>query len=386
MQRTLKDIFILTLVDLAITFLIWLPHILSLPSFYNLNFSQGFSTIYRNFDGLEYVVIAKTFYVPALIRQIPQSLSPSYYPSHFPLFPIFIALFAPFLGYLKSMLFVSVLSTILSSLAFYLLLKKFDLTSQPLWLSVVFLLLPARWVIVHSVGSPEPMFIFFSLLSLYFFKIFEDSKKQRFLWLASLSIALTQLTRPPGILLFAAIGVYLLYKTFRKNRNISSLFGLIQYYPLALAPLALLGVFLWFQITTGNFFAYFHSGDNIHLTFPPFQVFNKHQFWVGDIWLENIIYIFLLGVLGGLQLLKSPLEPAGFFVLIYLLATSFVVHRDISRYALPVMPFAIIAFEKILVKREFKIAMAFLALAIYLYSQNFILANIAPIANLGYFN
>ena len=138
--------------------------------------------------------------------------------------------------------------------------------------------------------------------------------------------------------------------------------------------------------TYGDFWAYFHSGDNIHLTFPPFQVFNKHQFWVGDIWLEDIIYIFILGFLGGITLLKQKLHLLAFFVLTYLAAASLVAHRDISRYLLPVAPFILIAFEKVLTSREFKIILPILLLAIYLYAQNFLLTNIAPIPNLPLFN
>jgi len=75
-----------------------------------------------------------------------------------------------------------------------------------------------------------------------------------------------------------------------------------------------------------------------------------------------------------------------FFVLIYLAASTLVAHRDISRYLLPIFPFILIAFEKVLTTREFKIILPIILLAIYLYSQNFILANIAPIPNLEIFN
>lgn len=160
----------------------------------------------------------------------------------------------------------------------------------------------------------------------------------------------------------------------------------MKYFPLFLIPLGLLGVFYLYSQTYGDFWAYFHSGDNIHLTFPPFQVFNKHQFWVGDIWLEDIIYVFILGFLGGIMLIKQKLYPIAFFVLTYLFAATLVVHRDISRYLLPVSPFILIAFERVLTSREFKIILPIILLAIYLYAQNFILQNTAPIPNLSLFN
>ena len=160
MSKSFKDLLILTTLTLTLTLLIWLPHILALPNFWGLPFKDGFSTIYRNFDGLEYVVIAKTFYDPKAIASIPQSLPANYYAAHFPGYSFLILIFSPILGFLKSMIFVSIIFTILSVWAFYFLVKDFKLSSHPLYLSFLFLLLPARWVIVHSVGSAEPVFIF----------------------------------------------------------------------------------------------------------------------------------------------------------------------------------------------------------------------------------
>ena len=382
MNRLANHLLIIAIATITLTFLVWLPHILALPQFWGLNFKEGFSTIYRNFDGLEYVVIAKTFYDPALIMGIPQSLPINYYAAHFPGYSALISVTAPLLGFLKSMLFISLVSTILAVWTFYLLLKDFKLTSHPLFLSLIFLILPARWLIVHSVGSSEPLFIFLSILTIYLFMKFEQSKKYYFVLLAALSGMAAQITRPPGVLLALALGLYILWNGYKKR----SIFYIFSFVPFMLMPLALLSIFYLYSQTFGDFWAYFHSGDNIHLTFPPFQVFNKEQFWVGDIWLEDIVYTFILGFLGGIMLLKQKLYPVAFFVLTYLAASVFVAHRDVSRYILPITPFILIAFEKVLTSKEFKIILPIIALAIYLYAQNFILANTAPISNLELFN
>lgn len=375
MNNKFKDLTLLAIVTLALTLLLWLPHILALSNFWGLSFKEGFNTIYRNFDGLEYIVIAKTFYSPEAIAGLHLTQPAGYFASHFPGYPLLITAFAPVLGYLKSMLFISLLFTILSAFAFYFLVKDFKLTSLPLTLTLIFLILPARWVITHSVGSPEPVFIFFVILSIYFFM-----KNQ--IWTAAILGALAQFTRPPGILLGIALALYILWQGYQKK----SLKYVLSFYPLLLIPLTLTGIFYWFGVAYNDFFAYFHSGDNIHLIFPPFQVFNKAQFWVGDIWLEDIVYIFILGFLGGMFLIKQKLYPLAFFVLTYLGASIFVAHRDISRYLLPIAPFVIISFEKILVSKEFKIVLAILATAIYLYSQNFILQNVAPVPDLSVYN
>ncbi|MFH1536136.1 MAG: hypothetical protein ABIC96_03665 [Patescibacteria group bacterium] len=381
MPKSVKDCISLTLLSLIITTVIWLPHVLALPNLWGLNFQEGFNTIYRNFDGLEYVIIAKTFYNPQAISLLPQSLPPSYFASHFPGYSIFIAALAPLLGYLKSMLLVSLISTILASWAFYFLIKDFKLSTHPLFLSSIFLILPARWLIVHSVGSSEPLFIFFIISTVYFFMKFEKSKKFSSIALAGTFGLLAQITRPPGILLFLALLFYLFWVY-----KFSIIRVFYKYLPLLLIPLGLLGVFYLYGQTYGDFWAYFHSGDNIHLTFPPFQVFNINQFWVGDIWLEDIIYIFTLGFLGGVILLKQKLYPLAFIILTYLAVSILVAHRDLSRYILPVVPFILIAFEKVLTSREFKIILPIILLAIYLYAQNFILQNTAPIPNLNLFN
>lgn len=379
----------MTLATITLTLLIWFPHLFKLHSFFNLDFGAGFNTIYRNFDGLEYVVIAKSFYYHELIAKIPQPLPLSYFASHFPGYALLILPFAQVLGFLKSMLFVSVLFTIFSAITFYCLVKNFNLTSHPLWLSLVFLIIPARWLVVHSVGSSEPIFIFFILLSLYFFLKFEMINRPILIYLSAIFGALAQITRPPGILLFISLTLYTFWKliTYYHDKLLNRFTKfLFSYFPLLLIPLTLLGIFYYFSISMNDFWAYFHSGDNIHLTFPPFQVFDKHQFWVGDIWLEDIVYTYLLGYLATFLLFKQKLYPLAFFMLTYMVASSLVAHRDISRYILPVAPFALIAFEKVLVSKQFKIVLAILALGIYLYTQNFIIENVAPISNLEIYN
>ncbi len=389
MAKTRKDLIIIFLTAIFSTLLVWLPHILVLDNFYGLSFKEGFNTIYRNFDGIEYIIIAKTLYIPNLFASIPQELPAAYFASHFPLYSLLILAVSPILGFLKSMLFVSVSFTIFSTFTFYFLIKDFKLTDHPLTLSLIFLILPARWLIVRSVGSSEPVFIFFVLTAFYFLLRYEQKRNLWDIYLVGISGLLAQLTRPPGILIFIAISLYIVWKIFKdkhKNLFIRLFDSIVHYHPLILIPAALIAIFYWYSLTYNDFFAYFHSGDNIHLTFPPFQVFNINQYWVGDIWLEDIIYLYLFGLLGGVMLIRQKLYPLAFFVLTYVAASLFVAHRDISRYILPTFPFILIAFEKILTSKEFKIVLAIVTLGIYLYAQNYILANTAPYPNLSYFD
>lgn len=388
-QKTLRSLLILTVATCLITFLVWLPHLLRM-NFYGLNFSEGFNTIYRNFDGIEYVIIGKTFYNERAIASLPQELPHTYYAAHFPFYSMLILVFEPVLGFLKSMVLVTVLSTIASVFAFYFLVRDFKLTSQPLWLSLVFLVLPARWLITHSVGSSEPTFIFFTITAVYYFLKYEQKKDYYYISLAGMFGLLAQLTRPPGILLFIALGIYILWKSYSKNsatlfKNIFK--SIPAYFPLILIPVGLLSIFVLYLFVYKDFFAYFHSGDNIHLSLPPFQIFNSSQYWVGSIWLEDIIYIYMLGLFAGITLLKNNiLRPLGIFILTYMTASLFIAHRDISRYVLPAFPFALIAYEKVLTSKEFKVVLGIIFLGIYLYSQNFLLQNTAPFPNPQLFN
>lgn len=388
-KNTLKDLSYLLLATFVTTFAIWIPYIFRLD-FYGLNFAEGFNIIYRNFDGANYIIIAKSLYQEQIISAMPQSLPHTYFAAHFPFYSLLILAFSPLMGFLKSMIFVSFVSTIACVFAFYFLVRDFKLTNHPIWLSLIFLVLPARWLIVHSVGSAEPTFIFFTLMAFYFFLKFEDKRNYLDITLAGMFGLLAQWTRPPGILLFIAFGLYFIVRSYHKNilKWVSETFKTsLKHLPLALIPIGLLAVFGLYGIVYKDFFAYFNSGDNIHLVFPPYQVFNINQFWVGSIWLEDVVYVYMFGLLAGIMLLKNPVTRVlGIYTLTYVGASLFVAHRDISRYTLPVFPFALIAFEKLLTSKEFKIVFWILLLGIYLYAQNFLLQNTAPITNVELFN
>jgi hypothetical protein len=151
--------------------------------------------------------------------------------------------------------------------------------------------------------------------------------------------------------------------------------------PLILIPLSLVGVFFVFQKTMGNFYAYFNSGDNIHLFFPPFQIFNYNQPWVGTFWLEEIIFLYLFGAMGLLRLIRDKEYALAWFVGIFFASLLFVSHRDLLRYALPIIPFIFAAFSKVLVSKEFKYAFILLIIPIYLFSLAFISQNVMPISD-----
>ncbi len=333
--------------------------------------------IYKNYDGALYIVVAKSLYEKNLI-DIPEKgfilsvpLSYQYFFAHLPVYPLLIRLISQIglienLKYLKAMVLVNVIFTVFLVWFFYFLLKKFKITSKPFLLSIIFLFLP-RFLVVRSVGAPESIFIFFILLSLYFFE------KERY-WLAGLFGGLAVATKTPGILLFGGYCLVFVERLL-KGKKINW-----QWLGVLLIPLGLLTVFGFYYLKTGDFLAYFHSGDNIHLVYP-FSVFNYTKVWVGTAWLEEIIFYYFLYGLTVYSLKNSKLRSFFYFSLLFFIAIIFVEHRDISRYSLPLWPMALISFEKFFTSRKFLTTFFILLIGIFFYAINFASANLMPISD-----
>lgn len=383
LPKDISSYCILIFVVLISTIAVWFPFLFRAPSWLGLKIdNSNFQYIYKQYDGPLYIIPAKTLYDPKKI-ETPQKgliislpLTAGYFAAHFPLYPLAIRLvrevseFAGGLGYLKSMILVNFLSTIFLTLFFYFFIKKLGLGKNPLLLSIVFLFLP-RFLVVRSVGAPESLFLLLILLSLYCFE------KNKF-WLAGICGGLAAMTKSPGILLFAVYFLVLVerfLKTKRGNWNWLGILGI---------PLGMLAVFGIYKIQYGDFFAYFHSGDNIHLI-GPFSVFNYQSKWVGTAWLEDIIFYFFMGASTLVSLRGNKYRSLFYFSFIFFVATIFVQHRDIARYSLPLWPLTIIAFEKFFSSRKFLIALLILLPALYLYAWNFLLFNIIPISDWGPF-
>ncbi len=371
-MRTLKSLLPILLLTLIPTLLIWTPFFARMNQFWTIPLPlQGMATIVANFDGPLYIVAGKTMYNPELIGKNYQfPLTNEYYSAHFPLFPMLIKSFAPVFGHPYAMLFVTVASSFLALLFFNKHARLYLNETDSLWLTTIFAVFPARWLIVRSVGSPEPFFIAAILASTYYFG------KKKYLY-AGLWGALAQMTKSPAILLF---GAYILQILTPNLKNLLKI-EFKKYLPLLLIPFAVLLVFTFYKLTYGDFLVYFKSGDNMHLFFPPFQIFNYSAPWVGTFWLEEVIFIYLIGVLGVYKLYQEKLSLYFYFALTFFIPLLFVAHRDLMRYSLPLVPFLLLGFKDTLVKKEFKIALAVIIIPIYLYSLAFISQNAMPIAN-----
>lgn len=380
MRSKVVNFLTILVISLLPTLLIWIPFFLRIKTFWTIPLPQeGMGVIVSNYDGPLYMVLAKSFYNSSIIKSFPLNLPVEYYAAHFPLFPTLIKVFSYIFGFPYSMLFVTTVSSVFALFFFNKIVQTFVNKKDAMWLTLVFSLLPARWLIVRSVGSAEPLFLATTLASIYFFN------KKKYLFAGILG-ALAQLTKSPGIILFIAYLLYIVMPNIKEiaTTKFPSWLAKIEFkkkLPIFLIPLSLLMLFIFYSFTFKDFFAYFNSGDNIHIFFPPFTIFNYSAPWVGTFWLEEVIFVYLFGALALNNLIKNDKGIITWFFAIFFISILFVSHRDIIRYSLPIIPFVIISFRETLLKKEFRYILAFLAIPIFLFSLAYISQNVMPIGN-----
>jgi len=372
-----------------------MPFILKTDSLYGIDTkSISFQTVLQHWDGPLYIIPAKTLYDPQneTLANAPLGLETKYFAAHLPLYPLTIKALAPLVGFPKATAASTLLFSIFLFWFFYYFLNQLKLTNKPLLLTAVFMFITPRFFVVRSVGSPEPIFVLFILASLFYFI------RKKYL-LAGLTGALAIMTKTPAALLLVAyLGIIL--QDFMKDKKIDW-----RWLWLGLIPGGLLLVFAWYGRQYGDFLVYFHSGDNLHLLFPPFKVFNFQKNWVDTGWLEEVLFVYFFYGLTLVELwpesrmsswitrifsnLKEVFQRNQtrvnqvffYFTLVFFISLISVQHRDIARYSIPLLPIALITFERFFTSKKFIIVLVFLLPAIYLYAWNFMLFNIAPITD-----
>lgn len=335
---------------------------------------HGFSAdnVYAYWDGPPYMVVAKSFYnLRDPVMTVFSKLEPGYYAAHFPAYPATIRAFSYVFGYPVGMLAATIAATSLALWVFYLLLKDLGLADKALWLGTLFLFIPPRWLIYHSVGASEPLFILAFLSFILFVR-------RRRYWLAGIAGAVAVLTRSPAVLFLVAYVGLTLWEYWKASPR-PSLWGLFRSRLLPMAPfvIAPLLLFLFYQRQYGDFFAYFHSGDNIHLTGAPFA-----SIWPSIIennWAESNLWIYLLNAAGIFALWSRGYRDLAVFAGVFYAPLVFVAHHDLGRYMMPIFPLSLlIAFEGLVTRREFKLAMLLIIPAIYIYTWSGVQGNQAP--------
>lgn len=369
-----KTIPIIIFAALVSIFIFWTPFLLRLESFWGINFGgSGMNVIVQNFDGLNFLVVAKSLYNPVLIEEINAQFltgnEPIYFSAHYPLMALIIRALSSVVSLPNALLITIVITNLLLAYALVHFFAYFVKNKKLVMiLSLLALFFPARMLSVRAVGSNEPLFMAFVLLSLVAF-----SKKQN--WQSALLGSLAVLTRSPGILLFGAYVIstwYMVHGTW-----LAKIRSLLPY---LLMPITLLGLFGYYGYTYGDYFAYFNSGDNLHLFFPPFTIFSNTATWISDMWREDIVYLYLFYI-GGLLLLPRTASQLKAYALVYGSTLLFVSHRDLARYSLPLAPLVWLGYENLIARVPASYAkyLWIALIPIYLFGWQFILSNIQPI-------
>jgi len=359
--------FLLLLITFLSSVLIWLAFYKNIPQ--RLGFPETtLETVFANYDGPNYMIIAKCAYnKDCIAKNFSLPLPLEYYPAHLPGFPAIIKYFSFYTNTPKAMLLATLAGSLLFTLVSFSFYKLFFKEKLAFWITLITIFFPARLFVMRLVGAPETWFLSFILLSIIFFK------KKKFFPSAIFAV-FAQLLKSPGILLFAAYAIVALFE-YLKTKKID-----YRYFFYLLVPVSAIAIFYYYYLQTGDFFAYFNSGDNIHLTPFPYQVFVSTRSWINTIWLEDVIYVFALCFFALGRLWKKYRTDILFiFPALFTLASVMVAHRDISRYMIPVYPFVLLAFGKKISHSNVRLIFFLLIPAVLLYAINFIIGNTAPI-------
>ncbi len=314
---------LLVLAAVGGSFLVYLP------------FLGDMITVYRFWDGPNYLTVAKTLYdIGPDNPLLAYVYHPSFFASYLPLYPFLVRAFSAF-GYQPALLFVSVAATVATVLLFYRLARDVWKLPSPAFLSLVFLFLPPRWLLYRSTGATEALYLALTIASVFFF---EKGKTGR----ASVAAGLAALTRISGLMIAPAYALLLLRR--KRYRSLAWL---------ALIPAGLLLYFLFCAVRFGDFFAYFSPhGEKIQALFPfgflPFLfregLYHQAEFHI----LLALAYAIGISRLRGLPTLFS-------YCLFEFLLHVFLSTEDWSRYFLAMAPFAlIVGFRDLLVTRAFR--------------------------------
>jgi hypothetical protein len=364
-----KEIIHLLLISLVPVFLIWLPFALKLKQFWFLPIEDpGMFNIIRNWDGPNYIVVAKTFYdLIEVGKYFILDYSAIYHTAHLPLYPVFIFLFSPIFGWLYSGVVVNLIFGVLLNILFYVTARKY--TKHPMLLTFVFTVFPARFLILRGIIAPETMVVFFTLLSFYFWN------KNQVLY-AALAASLAFLTKVQAIFLFPAFA-FAAWEKWRHDKK-----DTLKYLWLLLIPLTVLGLCLFYYYRVGDFFAFLNAqkGNKLSLGLP-FMQFNFSNPWVNTGYVEDIVF-YIIGMFVLIFALKDTKERAWlYFTIFYSIFLLCIPQRDINRLTFPLLPIFLLQFEQFFTSKVFKWALICALPAIYLYTLNFVMTNQAPLAD-----
>lgn len=352
--------------------LFWMPFKLNVSNWMGINFgSTGMNRIVQNFDGINFLIVAKTWYNPKLIETNYQDVLSGrralYFSAHYPGLPALITLSDKITSGPNALLLSILISNLLLSVGMYYFAYVFTKDKmKAMWVAIFSLFFPARMLADRAVGSNEPLFIFFLLMSLAF-------NYQKWDWYSALMGVGAVLTRSPGILLFGGYLLQIMLSSQELRVKVKKIL------PYLLIPLSLLALWTFYGYQFGSFWTYFQVGGNLNIELP-FSVFESRKDWVSGIWNEDLIYLFVLIVAGIVGFAKKYKNTgAMWLIVLYGTFVMCVAHRDLARYSLPIMPLIILTGADYLNNKYVKIGALILLIPIFMYAWQFVIANYQPI-------
>lgn len=298
-------------------------------------FLADMTTVYRFWDGPNYLTIARTLYdVEPDNPLLAYVYEPRYFLVHLPVYPLLVRTLS-IVGYQQALLLVSVLATCAATVLFYRLCRDVWKVASPAFLTLVFLFLPPRWLLYRSTGSTEAVYMAFTLAAIFFF---ERSKVGK----ASAAGVLATLTRISGLMIAPAFAVVLL-----RRRRLKELAWL------ALIPAALAAYFFFCAARTGNFLEYFSQHGEKMAAFRPFgflpELFGKGLYHQA----EFHILLALVYAVGTSRL--RPFPSIFWYCVFELGLHVFISTEDWSRYFLAMAPFAlVVGFRDVIDTKAFR--------------------------------
>ncbi len=379
-MREFRSYLTTSLIALVSVLVIWSPFSLGVNYFWGIDFSgKSMLTIAQNYDAMNFLVVARSWYDPTIIEQNYSALvgerGTRYFAAHYPLYALMIAFFDLFLSGPYAIYASILTSNILIAATLVYFFKKFVPNSNMVIpLVVLALFLPPRILPLRAIGSNEFLCLSFILISIVNYR----EKKHL---VSATTGALAVLTRSPAILLFVAYIVEIIWKN-RGNLKES----VKQVFPYLLMPLSLLALWGYYGYVYGDVLAYFKVGGNLNLYVPPFMVFGSELPWISGFWREDIMYLYLFIMMGVGLLWERTKKESGvriiaIFASIYAISLFFVAQRDVSRYSILISPLLVLGYGPYIVKAKYYWLLYGLLIPLALYSWNFILGNIQPIAD-----
>lgn len=318
-------------------------------------------TVARFLDGPMYVVVAKTFYTLTDSEADSFSDVPAmYFACHLPAYPLVIRICSilAFGDYTIGLLVATTLCAIAAAILFYTILVEFQLTSSPLWSSMLFCFFPPRWLVYHSGSGSEPLFLCFVFACFLFYR-------RRMIWLVVAAICCASLTRVSGVLLGP---IFLLIYVFEG-----------KWKDAFLVPFSGIGILLLFwlyHVQFGDFFAYFTwnlLGEKI-VRLPPLSLL--FSLFETNLFRETEYYLILYGFYGLGVALVWRHRPFFVYASSYFVFTLFINHSDVTRYFLSMAWVAIfVGFDRLLAQRPFRMALLFMAPLYFYYAWGYIPKN-----------